>query len=47
MDLQPILENKSLVGKDSILGEKFVGTPYDADPQGAYVSGRRCVADDR
>ena len=47
MDLQPILENKSLGEKIAFWAEKFVGTPYDKDPQGAYVSRATVVADDR
>ena len=41
-----LLRNKPLGEKISIWAEKFVGVPYDRDPQGVYVTRSAIVADD-
>lgn len=45
--LQTTLKNSPVGEKIALLAEKFVGTPYDPDPQGTYVTREAVVADDR
>lgn len=40
------LRDKSIGERIAFWAEQFVGTPYDRDPQGAYVTRRAIVADD-
>jgi len=41
------LQGKLVGERIAFWAEKFVGTPYDEDPQGAYVTRAAIVADDR
>jgi hypothetical protein len=43
---QSALEGKATGEKIAAQAEKFVGIPYDRDPQGIYVTRRAIVADD-
>ncbi len=45
--LQQASSGWSLGERIAFWGERFVDTPYDADPMGAYVTRRVIVADDR
>lgn len=45
--LQSILEGKTTGEKIAFWAERFVGTPYDQDPQGEYVTRGAIAADDR
>lgn len=44
---QVLLRDKSVGEKIALWAEKFVGTPYDTDPLGEYVSKATIVADER
>ena len=44
--LQSGLEGKTRAEMIAFWAERFIGTPYDKDPQGAYVSRADIVADD-
>src|SRR5512139_3550517 len=41
------LRDRSLAERIALWAEKFVGTPYDPDPMGEYVSKAAVVADER
>jgi hypothetical protein len=45
--MQGSLQGKTTGEKIAFWAERFVGTPYDEDPQGAYVSKAAIVADER
>ena len=45
--LQSRLEGNTKAERIALWAERFIGTPYDIDPQGAYVSRADIVADDR
>lgn len=45
--IQNNLAGKPLAERIVFWAEKFVGTPYDEDPQGTYVTRKAIVADDR
>jgi len=45
--IQNNLVGKSIGERIAFWAEKFVGTPYDEDPQGTYVTRKAIVADDR
>jgi hypothetical protein len=42
----PLLRNQPVGQKISFWAEKFLGIPYDKDPQGIYVTRAQIVADD-
>ena len=44
--LQSGLEGKTKAEMIAFWGERFIGTPYDKDPQGVYVTRAAIVADD-
>ncbi|MCC6346159.1 MAG: hypothetical protein IT388_03105 [Nitrospirales bacterium] len=44
--LQSEVKSRPLGERIAFFAEKFVGTPYDPDPQGAYVTRDAVVADD-
>jgi len=46
-ELQSSLEGKKTGEKIAFWAERFIGTPYDKDPQGEYVTREAIVADDR
>ncbi len=46
-EIQNNLAEKPLGERIAYWAEKFVGTPYDGDPLGAYVTRKVIVADDR
>ncbi|MBZ0157277.1 MAG: hypothetical protein K8I29_13835 [Alphaproteobacteria bacterium] len=43
--LQSEVRDRPLGERIALFAEKFVGTPYDPDPRGAYVTGETIVAD--
>jgi len=45
--MQTGLQGKTTGEKIALFAERFVGTPYDEDPQGEYVSKAAIVADER
>jgi hypothetical protein len=45
--MQTGLQGKTTGEKIAFFAERFVGTPYDEDPQGEYVSKAAIVADER
>jgi len=45
--VQPLLKDRPIGEKIAFWAEKFVGTPYDPDPLGEYVSKAVIVADER
>jgi hypothetical protein len=45
--VQPLLKEWSIGEKIAFWAEKFIGTPYDPDPLGEYVSKATLVADER
>lgn len=45
--VQPFLKDRPIGEKIAFWAEKFVGTPYDPDPLGEYVSKAAIVADER
>jgi hypothetical protein len=45
--LQSTLKDKPLGERIALWAEKFVGAPYDNDPQGEYVTRKIIVADER
>ena len=45
--VQPFLKDRPIGEKIAFWTEKFVGTPYDPDPLGEYVSKAAIVADER
>ncbi len=46
-ETQNKLAGRSVGERIAYWAEKFVGTPYDEDPQGIYVTRKAIVADDR
>lgn len=46
-NLQPTLQGKTAGEKIAFWAEKFIGTPYDEDPQGDYVTKAMIVADEK
>ncbi|MBI5968533.1 MAG: hypothetical protein HY882_11855 [Deltaproteobacteria bacterium] len=46
-ELQPTLQGKTTGEKIAFWAEKFIGTPYDEDPQGDYVIKAMIVADEK
>jgi hypothetical protein len=45
--IQRTLQDRSLGDRIALWAEKFLGTPYDDDPQGLYVSQAVIVADEK
>ena len=45
--LQSVVRNRDTGERIAFWAEQFVGTPYDRDPQGEYVSRRVIVSDER
>ena len=46
-NVQPTLEGKPLGEKIAFWAEKFLGTPYDRDPLGEYVTRAAIEADEK
>lgn len=44
---QSLLKDRAVNEKIAFWAEKFIGTPYDRDPLGEYVTKKTVVADDR
>ena len=44
--LQSGLDGKTKAERIAFWAERFIGTPYDRDPQGAYVTRTQILADD-
>ncbi|MBI3592129.1 MAG: hypothetical protein HY099_01345 [Nitrospirae bacterium] len=47
LSLQSALKDKTTGERIAFLAERFVGTPYDPDPMGEYVTKAAIVADER
>jgi len=45
--LQPALQGKTVGERITFWTERFIGTPYDEDPQGDYVTKAMIVADEK
>ncbi len=47
VNYQSVLKDRPMGEKIALWSERFVGTPYDQDPRGEYVTRRVIVADER
>jgi hypothetical protein len=46
-EMQSIIRNRPVGERIVFWAEKFIGTPYDKDPQGDYVTKKTIIADER